>query len=192
MMIGAGQPIGYDDRPVRYRSRQMNPEGTKPQGSSFSSELIAIHGVTFHGAAAVSWVQLVQLSVGGWFIWSLGFSCVLRSCPTHVHSIFHHFIILLILYLPAPLFTISCSCNNCPFHAEIWGQYNLAAAFRKDDATVMSTLGSESVLGHRAQLENQAILASDEILRDHFVKTRNTRSSGLTTVDHPWGRKNYF
>lgn len=131
MMIGAGQPIGYDDRPVRYRSRQMNPEGTKPQGSSFSSELIAIHGVTFHGAAAVSWVQLVQLSVGGWFIWSLGFSCVLRSCPTHVHSIFHHFIILLILYLPAPLFTISCSCNNCPFHAEIWGQYNLAAAFRK-------------------------------------------------------------
>lgn len=46
----------------------------------------------------------------------------------------------------------------------------------------MSTLGSESVLGHSAQLENQAILASDEILRNHFVKTRNTRSQ----VVLPW------
>ena len=50
-MISAAEQIHYGNHLVRYHIARINPKGTK---SPFVLlELIANHGVTFHGAATV-------------------------------------------------------------------------------------------------------------------------------------------
>lgn len=98
IIISAAKQIHCDDHLVRYHIPGINPKGAR--SPFLLLELIANHGVTFHGAAAVSWVHLVQLSVAWWFIWSpLSYSRPHASIP-HSHSLlpFPHFIILLILH----------------------------------------------------------------------------------------------
>lgn len=62
-------------------------KGTKSPVPPPPLELIANHGVTFHGAATVPWEQLVQLSVGWWFVRSLLFPLSVPILPSFIHTL---------------------------------------------------------------------------------------------------------
>lgn len=85
IIIPAAKQIHCDDHLVRYHIPGINPTGAK--SPFLLLELIANHSVTFHGAGAVSWVHLVQLSVAWWFIWSpLSYSVRMLASLIHTPS----------------------------------------------------------------------------------------------------------
>lgn len=82
------QQIHCSNHLVRYQMLRINPKGTK--SPFLLLQLIANHGVTFRVAATIPWVQLVQLSVGRWFIWSPHLSLSPRAIILHSNSLLYH------------------------------------------------------------------------------------------------------